>query len=79
MADPSIFHIKGAQILFKLLSTASEMQNQSEEWEKYGKKRRAISFKGLLTNLAKSQAEKELDQLDPTKAKAEGDVVGFNL
>ena len=51
----------------------------SEEWEKFGKKKKAISFKGLLTNLAKSQAEKEINEIDPIEKKKMSAEVSFNL
>ena len=55
------------------------VKNSSEEWEKFGKKKKAISFKGLLTNLAKSQAEKEINEIDPIEKKKMSAEVSFNL
>ena len=51
MANPAIFQVPGAPILFKLLSTASEMH--AEGLQKYQhQKKKTMSFKGLLTKLA---------------------------
>ena len=50
--DSSIFKIPGASILFRLLSTASDMQNDTH---KFGPKKKAMSLKGILTNLAKEE------------------------
>ena len=54
VSDPEIFTFKGSQILFKLLSTAAEMQD-GDGLQKYGKKNKSMSFKGLLTNIAQSK------------------------
>ena len=54
MSDPGIFTFKGSQVLFKLLSTAAEMQDD-DGLQKYGKKNKSMSFKGLLTNIAQSK------------------------
>ena len=51
MADTEVFRVPGAPILFKLLSTASEMHAEGLQKYQHNKKK-TMSFKGLLTKLA---------------------------
>ena len=58
VADAELFEFPGSKILFKLLTTASEMQYDNDIiWQKFGVKKKTTSFKGLLTNLAQAQAQ----------------------
>ena len=49
VSDEEIFKVPGAQILFRLLATASEMHTSGTK--SYGRRRAGMSFKGLLTNV----------------------------
>ena len=49
VSDEEIFRVPGAQILFRLLATASEMHVSGTK--SYGRRRQGMSFKGLLTNV----------------------------
>ena len=71
MADSAIFQVPGAPILFKLLSTASEMH--AEGLQKYQhKKKKNMSFKGLLTKLASTVKVEDILSLAKTQGKSDG-------
>lgn len=70
VSDQGVFKVPGASILFRLLSTASEMHEEGLKGY-VGKRKKAMSFKGLLTNLATNM--KVGDITDLAKAAAKGD------
>ena len=71
VADSGVFQVPGAQILFKLLSTASEMH--AEGLQKYQhKKKKNMSFKGLLTKLASTVKVEDILALAKTQGKSDG-------
>ena len=76
MADSSIFEVPGAQILFKLLQTAAEMQAEGLQKYQYNKKK-TMSFKGLLTNLASSVKLEDITELARKEGKSETQVHNF--
>ena len=69
VADSAIFQVPGATILFKLLSTASEMH--AEGLQKYQHThKKTMSFKGLLTKLAAKVNMEEIAELAKSQGKS---------
>lgn len=73
VSDRAIFMVPGAQILFKLLATASELQDDGLKGY-VGKKKKSLSLKGLLTKMTNSPSGGGglLDIAKASKAKAAG-------
>ena len=70
MADSAIFQVPGAQILFKLLSTASEMHAEGLQKYQHTHAKNNLSFKGLLTKLATKVSVEEITELAKSQGKS---------
>ena len=77
VSDDQIFRVPGAQILFRLLATASEMH--SGGGQKYGKRRAGMSFKGLLTNVFQQNKAGNIAEMAKAAVKENAGVGGADI
>ena len=77
VSDEQIFRVPGAQILFRLLATASEMHSGGPQ--KYGKRRAGMSFKGLLTNVFQQNKAGNIADMAKAAVKESAGVGGADI